>query len=69
MRNNKKATAAKTLIGIATLSLVFYIGASLGQTTSELQTTINTNINTSFKPTVETQLIETHSDVDKWLPE
>ena len=63
MKNNKKATAAKTLIGIAALSLVFYIGASLGQTTSELQTTINTNtdINTSFKPTVETQLVETHT--------
>jgi 2-polyprenyl-6-methoxyphenol hydroxylase-like FAD-dependent oxidoreductase len=61
--NNKKATAAKALIGITALSLVFYIGASLGQTTSKLQTTVktNTDINTSFKPTVETRLVETHT--------
>ena len=63
MRSNKIATAAKTLIGIVALSLVFCIGAHFGQTTSELQTTINTNTNTntSFKPAVETQLVETHT--------
>jgi len=63
MRNNKITTVAKILIGIVALSLVFCIGAHLGQTTSELQTTTNTNTNldTSFKPTVETQLVETHT--------
>ena len=38
MKNNKIATAAKTLIGIVALSLVFCIGAHFGQTTPELQT-------------------------------
>ncbi len=61
MKNNKMATAAKTLIGIVALSLVFCIGAHFGQTTSAPQTTTNTNtnLNTSFKPTVETQPVET----------
>jgi len=63
MRNNKITTVAKILIGIVALSLVFCIGAHLGQTTSELQTTINTNTNLDMSngPTVECRVIETHT--------
>ena len=61
MRNNKITTVAKILIGIVALSLVFCIGAHFGQTTSELQTTINTNINISISPHVECRLVETNT--------
>jgi len=63
MRNNKIATAAKTLIGIVALSLVFCIGARFAQATYEPQTTadINANINISNSPSVECRVIETHT--------
>ncbi len=63
MRNNKIATTGKTLLAIGILTLLFFIGAHAGQATSAPQTTANTNTNldTSFKPTVETQLVETHT--------
>jgi len=62
MRNNKIITIAKILIGIMALSLVFCIGAHFGQTTSELQTTINTNpnITTSISPHVECRVCRAH---------
>jgi len=57
MRNNKIATAAKTLIGIVALSLVFCIGAHFGQTTPELQTPETTVAATLGG--VEARLVET----------
>ena len=59
MRNNKIATAGKTLLAIGILTLVFSIGAHAGQDTSEPQ--IATNINTNISPNVECRVVGTHT--------
>ena len=58
MRNNKIATAGKTLLVIGILTLIFSIGAHTGQDTSEPQ--IATNIYTS-SPNVECRVVGTHT--------
>ena len=62
-RNNKTVMAIKTLVAVVILAILFSTGVVIGQATSAPQTTTNTNTNldTSFKPTVETQLVETHT--------
>ncbi len=62
-RNNKTVMAIKALVAIVILAILFSTGIVIGQATSAPQTTTNTNTNldTSFKPTVETQLVETHT--------
>ena len=62
-RNNKTVMAIKTLVAVVILAILFSSGVIIGQATSAPQTTTNTNTNldTNFKPTVETQLVETHT--------
>ena len=57
--NNKAVMAIKTLVTVVILAILFSTGVIIGQATSAPQTTTNTT--TSFKPTVETQLVETHT--------
>ncbi len=63
MGSNTIATAAKTLLTIGVLPLVFCFGTYVGQATSEPQITANTkaNINTNISPTVESRVVETHT--------
>lgn len=61
--NNKAVMAIKTLVAVVILAILFSTGVVIGQATSVPQITTNTNVNpnTSFKLTVETQLVETHT--------
>ncbi len=63
MESNKTAIAAKTLLTIGVLLLVFCIGNRVGQAASEPQITTNTNanINTNISPNVECRVVETHT--------
>lgn len=63
MGSNTIATAAKTLLAIGALLLVFCIGTHVGQAASEPQITTNTkaNINTNIGPTVECRIVESHT--------
>ena len=62
-RTNKTVMVIKALVAVVILAILFSTGVVIGQATSAPQTTTNTNTNldTSFKPTVETQLVETHT--------
>ena len=57
--NNKTVMAINALVAVVILAILFSTGVVIGQATSTPQTT--TNLDTSFKLTVETQLIETHT--------
>ncbi len=59
MRNNEIALISLILLAIGVLSLTFGIVVPANQATSEIP--ITTNLNSSFKPSVECRVVESHT--------